>query len=457
MTDEQRFDTVGYINPVVKTPNIDALAAESLVFHNAYTTNPSCIPARAAIFTGKVPSKCLAPTFITYLPDDEVTFQSLLRENGYTTAVVGKQHFARTNIDKGYDYEEIIDSHMPRQDIASHREHDSYHRWLFRNGFTKDSELTEDECRFSRLWKGEKDFYVDEYVGERGMRWLKEEAPADRPWYMTISFPGPHMPYDGKGLAEAEQYREEDMDLPETTVADIADKPPHFAKQFESGNPGRRPATDITAAEIRKTRLSYYANQSLIDRKIGEIVALLREQGMYENTLIIYSSDHGDFMGDYGMMGKGQYLSEVLMRVPFLIKPPLAGGVHKRIDDFITTVDIPATALSAAGIEVPGYMDGYDLNGYWDDNRPLQIQELAYMEAQELRGIRFKNWKLVNYVGRPYGELYDLGKDPWEKENLWDSSDLCATKALLQGKLIDKLISFEGRSDTAWNVRSPVV
>lgn len=457
MTDEQRFDTIGYMNPVVKTPNLDALAAESLVFHNAYTTNPSCVPARAAIFTGKVPSKCLAPTFLTHLPDDEVTFQSLLRKNGYHTAAIGKQHFGNTNIDRGYDYEEIIDSHMPVNDIEKGQGKDSYQKWLFDNGFKIHTELSVEETRFSNKWTADPKFYVDEYIGERGKRWIAEDAPTNKPWYATISFPGPHMPFDGNGLPEADLYRDEDIDLPFTTVDDITNKPPHYQEQFNSGNPGRKPATDLTEAELRTTRRSYYANQSLIDRKIGEIISLLKEKGVYENTLIIYSTDHGDFMGDFGMMGKGQYLSEVLMRVPFLIKPPLSGGKAKTITDFSTTVDIAVTALSAAGIEIPDDMDGKDLNGYWDQNKEVDVQETAYMEAQELRSIRYKNWKIITYAGREYGELYDLERDPWEKENLWDDDNFLKVKTELQGKLITKLLSFEERSTYRWSVKSPAI
>ena len=114
MTDEQRFDAVGWENPSVKTPCLDALALDSMVFRRAYTTNPSCIPARAAIFTGRYPSQCGVPTYISCLPESEKTFMSILRNNGYHTSVIGKQHFSQSKIFHGYDEEETIDLHSPQ-------------------------------------------------------------------------------------------------------------------------------------------------------------------------------------------------------------------------------------------------------------------------------------------------------------------------------------------------------
>ena len=108
MTDQQRFDAMGKVNPVVQTPNLDRLAGESVFFTNGYCTNPSCVPSRAAIMTGKYPSECQVPAFISKLPESETTFMTRLQRLGYYTAVVGKQHFAGSTISRGYDYEMIV-------------------------------------------------------------------------------------------------------------------------------------------------------------------------------------------------------------------------------------------------------------------------------------------------------------------------------------------------------------
>lgn len=113
MTDQQRYDTMGCVNPKVITPNLDKLIENSVFFENGRCSNPSCVPSRAGIMTGKFPSQCQVPAYISYLPDTEKTFMKRLKENGYYTAVVGKQHFAESTIDKGYDYEMIVDGHFP--------------------------------------------------------------------------------------------------------------------------------------------------------------------------------------------------------------------------------------------------------------------------------------------------------------------------------------------------------
>lgn len=118
MTDEQRFDAVGYRNPEVVTPNLDALKEDSIDFCQAYTSNPSCIPARAAIFTGRYPSQCGVPGYMSCLPKTETTFMKLLKDGGYHTAVVGKQHFWKSEIERGYDYEDIVDDMSRRRPSA---------------------------------------------------------------------------------------------------------------------------------------------------------------------------------------------------------------------------------------------------------------------------------------------------------------------------------------------------
>ena len=126
MTDQQRFDAMGKVNPVVQTPNLDRLAGESVFFTNGYCTNPSCVPSRAAIMTGKYPSECQVPAFISKLPESETTFMTRLQRLGYYTAVVGKQHFAGSTISRGYDYEMIVDGHFAgysREDLGAYADY----------------------------------------------------------------------------------------------------------------------------------------------------------------------------------------------------------------------------------------------------------------------------------------------------------------------------------------------
>lgn len=143
MTDQQRYDTLSRVNSEIKTPYLDALSRDSVFFKNAYCSNPSCVPSRAAIMTGKFPSECKCPTFITKLPVEEKTFMTRLQEAGYHTAVIGKQHFAGSLIKKGYDEEMIVDGHGA---FAEPETIQLYLDYLEENGVDKKS-LTIDDCR----------------------------------------------------------------------------------------------------------------------------------------------------------------------------------------------------------------------------------------------------------------------------------------------------------------------
>lgn len=458
MTDEQRHDCLGSVNSAVITPHLDALAQESVQFTHAYCTNPSCVPSRASILTGKYPSRCGAPTFITPLPGNETTFPDRLRQTGYYTAVVGKQHFAGSAVEHGYDYEDLIDSHMPPPDIAAQASKDSYVRFLYEAGFRHAEELTCWDSDYNHRWLAEDSFHVDDFVGERGLSHLQHCLELDRPWCLTISFPGPHMPYDGTGLAESGLYDESAIDLPSTHYEHLADKPQHFQKQRLSGNPGRNPVAGITPEAISKTRLAYYANQSLIDKKIGAIIRALKDSGQFQDTLILYTSDHGDYMGDFDLMGKGQYLSEVLMRVPFIVKPPVPEFVGSQSEGLVSTVDIAATFLTATDQPLPPELDGRPLQASWDPHfQGPEARECVYMEAQELRALVSKDWKIVTYYQREYGELYHLKDDPDECQNLWNDPSHSRVREHMRARLADTLISMEPGIKERWNHKAPVV
>lgn len=477
MTDEQRFDAVGYRNPQVLTPHLDELQREGIDCSRAYTTNPSCIPARAAIFTGRYPSQCGVPGYMSALPAKETTFMKLLRDGGYYTAVVGKQHFWKSDIERGYDYEDIVDEHEPPKDVSLEvyegyfglpanktvsGEVSSYVKFLYENGFRHGSELyrlINDKGIYEFF--GDEAYYVDTYIGNRGIQWLKEKRPTDCPWFLTLSFPGPHMPFDGIGLPDAEQYDERSLSLPDTRVEDLFPKPPHYldiVKKFGTVDYQNHTSPDgFTDDEIRLMKKAYYSNITLIDRKIGEVVETLKALGLYEDALIIFTSDHGEYMGDFGVATKAQYPSEALMRIPFLLKPPIAGYKGYEEHSFISSVDIAATCLDAAGLSVPGNMAGKSLTRFYDgQDRPHRDREL-YMEARDIRAIRDGRYKLAYYAGRIYGEFYDLLIDPGEKYNLWDEPGVQREKERLLHCLLDRMVNLGGDMETVWHPMAPPI
>ncbi|WP_281890594.1 sulfatase [Paenibacillus sp. YYML68] len=477
MTDQQRHDAIGYRNPEVLTPHLDRLAAESVVFTNGYTSNPSCIPARAAIFTGRYPSQCGAPTYMTPLPDYEQTFMSILRDNGYHTAVIGKQHFWKTKVDKGYDYMDIVDEHFPPKVISKELDErefglpqhltvsdrvSSYVSFLADSGFTEGAQLFEKVGATKEVyrWKVEEKYHIDAYVGNRGVEWIQNSRPSE-PWFLTLSFPGPHTPFDGIGLPDEALYDESKLSLPTTEPEDIFKKPGHFQsllrRYCEIDPEAKKIVSRMSDDELRLMRKSYYANVTLIDRKVGEVVEALKSAGEYDNTMIIYLSDHGDFMGDFGMAQKMQCVSEQLMRIPYFIKPPVAGFEGYREESFVSSVEVAATCLTAGGIEVPGNMSPRSLTQFFDKDGEPERWEDIYLEARDIRGIRSKQYKLVYYAEREYGELYDLLNDPEERDNLWSREDLQSVKQELMKRLMDRIIQIGQNVHVIWHPSVPAI
>lgn len=465
MTDQQRFDAVGYANPNVITPNLDRLAAESVVFTRAYVTSPSCIPSRASIYTGKYPSQNGCPTFASRLPETETTFMALLQDAGYHTAIIGKQHFHGSTIRRGYDEEDIVDVHglmdLSRK-LSDARDGkpqagrpedpddvlNSYEHFCAQHGITSEADVFERRERMSGAWTGDIQFHVDHYIGERGRDWLLHRRPHDKPWYLCVSFPGPHNPYDCQETAYAESYRETELESPATTAGDLDGKPPHYRLTKANQRP-------VDRQEMDRIRLGYRANVTLIDEKIGNILEALRQSGGYENTLVIFSTDHGDFMGDFDRIAKGQYLAEALMHVPLLVKPPLGGFPGRSVDSLVSLVDLGATCLRAAGIEPAAGMSSSDWTPCWRTGAAPVQRGHVFMEGAGLKAVRTEDWKLVCYLDRPYGELYNLKEDPWEKANLWDAPKHLETKDRLKSLLIDQLIKMNPGWDTPWSDTAP--
>ncbi len=457
MTDEQKVNCIGYNNEDVITPNLDELKKNCINFCNGYTTNPSCVPARAAMFSGKYPSLCGAPAYITPLESNETTFMTRLKNAGYHTAVFGKQHFAGADVEHGYIEETIIDNHYPHFD-----EENAYTRFLKANGFTKNEELLEIDDKFTWKWIADEKFHVDAFVGDNGAKWIKENANMDKPWFFTLSFLGPHQPYNGINLNTESFYDESTFTLPKSTQDDLKDKPKYYMDQLitGSGNPGIMPVIDATEDHIRHTLKSYYSTMSFIDQKIGKVIDELKASGQYDNTIIFYTADHGDYMGEYGMFGKGQYLSESLMRVPLLMKPAIKEFEGRDEYRIAYNYDIAPTCLAAAEVAIPKEMTAKSLLPLIKKVDLTQEEinhQITYLEASDVRAIIRDNYKLYYYCNREYGELYNLKDDPEERFNLFNNDKYLKVKWELKQLLLDKLIQLGRNSSSPWNYNAPLI
>ncbi|MFI3254898.1 MAG: sulfatase-like hydrolase/transferase [Eubacteriales bacterium] len=451
MTDQQRHDTFGLNNSVIKTPNLDQLIQESVFFENARCTNPSCVPSRAAIMTGKMPSECQCPAYITELPPDEVTFMSRLQEEGYHTCVIGKQHFADSKIEYGYDEQTIIDGHgafAPPQTIAPYLRYLADHK-------TSPREVYKKTCISGGEWLVEEKLHIDNFIGDLGVEWVKKQDKSnEKPWFFTLSFSGPHHPYDLEGTKYSDMYDLADMNPPESNYEDLDQKPP----QYKNMNMySKIYLKDHSDEQYRKSKRAYYANMTLMDEKIGEVIEELKKKDLYEDTVIIFTTDHGDFLGDHGLMEKLQCLSDGLMRVPLFIKPGNKNAKFKKIEDPVLNVDIAATCLEIAGGKVPDSLSNYSYTGYFDENFPVKVRPEVYMEAGGIRGVVFDDLKVISYVDREYGELYDLKNDPLERINLWNNPDFTTTKMIGLQRIINHLYKAIPKHEIPWNHGTPEI
>lgn len=430
MPDQLRPDFLGcYGADFVATPQIDALAARGVRYTRAYSEHPICVPARAALLTGMHAlrsgvldnGQALRPD---YRDCGLATWPELLAERGYQTAAIGKMHFYPWDARLGFGYRRIAEDkrwiHV-RDDYYhflrahSHRkyhgnEHEGYHE---RKG-----------AIVNRL---PRELQPDEFVAEEACRFIRRYG-ADEPFAMMVGFPGPHCPYD----PAPESLAGLDPAAMPAPVPDAGDTPKLRAANI-AGN--RLPWNgvdygDFTGEQARRVRAHYAALVRQIDDAVGAIVAALREANLLENTVIIFASDHGDYLGDHGMIGKGHFY-EASFHVPLIVAGPgVAEGAAR--DDLVALSDVTATLLGLGGADLPAYMDA----------RPLPGLGIAGAAGRErLIGalgngwmIQEGPWRLAKYAT---GEatLFRLDEDPDEGRNRLADPDCAAAARALDARL----------------------
>lgn len=414
MPDQLRHDFVGcYGAGFVRTPNVDRLAARGVRFGQAYSLHPVCVPARASLLLGQHALRTGVLDNQHYVPPDYrarglATWPELLNARGYYTAAIGKMHFYPWDARFGFQ----------RRRIAEDK------RWLH---------IRDDYWHFLRE-RGERKYHGKESAGyfeNKGAvesrlplalgwdRWVGEEAARficdfgrDGPFAMMVGFPGPHCPYD----PAAESLVGIDPAAMPEPVPDVGDTPKLLAQTIAGNKRAWNGVdyTEFTREQMLKVRAHYAALVQQIDAEVGRILDALEEQGLAENTVVIFSSDHGDALGDHGLIGKAQFF-ESAWHVPMIAAGPgIAPGV---VDDFVTLTDVTATLLAFGGADRPGWMDA----------RPLPGLGLADGRAHdELIGalhngwaIQRGTWRLAKYQT---GEavLFDLAEDPTEQRNRID-------------------------------------
>ena len=438
-TDQQRVDTLRcYGNEQIETPALDSLAAAGFVFENAYVSQPVCSPARATMLTGLWPHTAGVPACNVPLRAEVPTFAEMLPPE-YQTAFMGKWHLgdeifpqhgfetwvgSEDSYRRGYSAPERLDVLSP------------YHHFLVEQGFAPDAENLGQRV-FSRHAEASmpEEYTKAAFLGEQAAEYIRQRG--DAPFALCVSYLEPHPPhtgplneyYDPETLPTGPSFRQPPPDDAPLIVRLMA------AFYSASENYG----LDLqTEAGWRGLLARYWGNVTLVDRSVAKILQALDESGKADDTIVIFTSDHGELMGDHGILGK-TLMYEESIKVPLLLRAPMLDAEPQRIGGQFSHIDLVPTLLDLLEIGAPAHLQGQsrvpvlcgrddlaanDVFVEWSgaDGHPtasIGEAEPNRSLAHPLRTIvAADGWKL-NLYGQGQGELYDLNADPHELENLY--------------------------------------
>ena len=437
LTDYQRDNSLGIMgHPWVKTPNLDGLVRNGVRFSNAYIAEPTCCPSRVSFFTG-IHERVHGVGFMSsYKLNEEQwskSYPAMLKENGYYTGFIGKfgveYYTFRGQAEEKFDY---------------YRGHD---------GWAKFFPKTAGNCK--EYWDSDEEI-ITPVMGESIKRFL-DTAPKDKPFNLSVSFSIPHGS-QASGMHKwtepanknprlkdhpvyGDLYRDLNISIPEDTATDPYRFIPKKIMNQDRGRKTKVYAYDYTKEQCHEHHIRYYQQIAGLDKIVGEMMASLKEKGLDRNTIIIFGSDHGLLMGEYGMGGKA-LLYDLASKFPCFVYDPRLPKKHRgrTVDNLVSSLDITSTILDYAGVKKPTEMQGKSLCPLLT-GQTVQWRDELFLESLYTgrdtpfsEGIRKGKWKYIRMFDgvAPYKEkhldfkkrkpdfeqLFDLSKDPEEKNNL---------------------------------------
>lgn len=455
-TDQQRYDTIGALgNPQIDTPNLDRLCREGVAFNRTYCQSPICTPSRASFLTGLYPSSIhVNRNGNDYFPDAARLITRELADLSYTCGLVGKLHIAAAwsgterRTDDGYGYFEY--SHAPFQRVP---DGNRYLEWILRQGLELDDILHKQESGEYYGYREDVPVSLHQSVwcADRAIEFI--ERPHAGPWLLSVNLFDPHPPFDAP-QAYKRKYLQRPLPEPLFDGNDLETHRILEGVLHQTKDP-KKPDE-----ETRDIIASYYGMIDLIDEQIGRIVAALERTDQKRDTLIVFMSDHGEMLGDHGLLRKGCRFYEGAVRVPLIFSWPgrFAEGVV--CEELTELTDVAPTLAELAGIRLERThgrsllpilenkasaphrrfvrCEFYDcinptLNIYAADRPAAHTPSYATMYFDGRH-------KLIVYHGLDYGELYDLRDDPGEFHNLWERPDMAELKLALLKRSFDESI-----------------
>ena len=459
-TDQQRWDTLNATgNPHVNTPNLDRLAQMGVLFNHAYCNSPQCMPSRASFLTGRYPNTTGVMHNGHALPERQFEYllSRRLHQEGFATGLAGKLHIhqerdrrLRSQSDERMMPHGHAEYHWSPTDTPSHWSACQYQSWLRRRGLEQKIEPFGDSrhvvtnmCPETSQVAWGAEVAADFIVAQKKYR-------DGRQWYFNLNWFDPHDPWDPP-LELLQRYldRLDDIPLPNYVEGELDNKPPH-ERELMMGIQGypdyvQMDFQSMTPNEHRLLRAAYFANVDMIDMHVGRILDALEETGQLEDTLIIFTSDHGEALGDHGLFLKGDFYYDPVVRVPLIIAWPGTIPGDRKTDAFVELVDIVPTVLEASGLEVDRFVHGRSLMPFLLEQTDQHRDSVISMLANELIPrssvmIRDEQYKLVWFSeGSDTGVLYNLVDDPNETHNLWDDPEYNEVRMKMMARLAERL------------------
>lgn len=443
MTDQQRHDTVRATgNPTMVTPSLDQLAQHGVAFTNAFSCGAACVASRAALFTGMYAHN--TGIYGNHYPwGHRRTWLHDFRENGYYVTNVGKMHQGHAQM--AFHERFIVENK------SSHLKYDEWNRYLWMEGMDvpeRQHTITDWEKRLnSEAWSFEEKYHSDVFVGNMAVNFI-ERWDRRSPLFLQVGFPGPHEPYDPPERF-LEMYSDAPMKEPVGKPNELDDKPPYHTALLErfatSPNEHRIDIANASKEAIARMRKHYCAAVTTIDEKIGEIMDALSRKGMLENSIVVFTADHGDHLGDHGLPYKWT-MYDPIVRVPLIVSLP---GEHEggMIDDqLFSHIDIGPTLLQMAGISIPAYLDGTERVARLSEGGEADAPEFVVAEENFVTMLRTPTHKLAYSVDEDQAELYDLTKDPDELNNEYKNAEYGPVRNALQNQMLSMLAASTQRS-----------
>ncbi len=459
-TDQQRWDTIkANGNNNIKTPNLDRLAASGTNFDHCFSQNPVCMPSRISFMTGQYCSALKITHMAVTVPEETLTLQKILTHYGYYNGLIGKLHYLphsnrdHKELHPAYDFH-----HMELSDEPGCYE-DAYRAWVRRKapeeldnislGLPPANENWRKPVGFKDIirhpqrfgingvikesfsFSGRSDLTQAAFVGEQTMEFLRVNK--ERPFFCFSGFYSPHSPW-----------------IVPKEYLDLYDPQSIPLSEFPSEMELKRSKECCSDEELRSIIHGYYAMISEVDHWVGKILNTLDELGIADNTIIVFTSDHGEWLGEHLQYGKGYWAQDSVSRVPLIIRVPeaIGGAAGRQVSNIVECVDVVPTLLDLAGIQIPPEVQG-DMLPVIKDRTTCSGDALGLTEHHGWKSLRFEHYRyVVEKSGKE--QLYNLQEDPQEYKNIVEKEEYSSILYQARKLLLIRMLQIEQPLKKEW-------